>query len=97
MKRYSPQSLGDVLRDLLQETSLQNRMEELRAADLWKSVVGETLAALTSKPFVKNGIMSVGVPNPSLRNELHMSRSRLREIINSHIGKEIITEIRFTS
>lgn len=97
MQRHTPQSIGDVLRNLLEETSLQNRMDELKAADLWKSIAGESLAALTSKPFIKNGIMSIGVPNASLRNELHMNRSRLREIINKKIGKEIISEIKFTS
>ena len=97
MERKIPQSVGDVLRDLLEETSLQNRMDELRAADMWASIVGKEIAALTSRPAVKNGIMSVGVPNASLRNELHMSRSTLRELINRKSGKEIITEIRFTS
>lgn len=97
MQRHTPQSVGDVLRNLLEETSLQNRMDELKAADLWKSVIGDTFAALTSKPLVKNGVMSVGVPNASLRNELMMNRSRLREIINKNIGKEVITEIKFTS
>lgn len=97
MQRYNPQSVGDVLRDLLEQTSLQNRMDELKAADLWKQVVGNAIADLTSRPSVKNGVMSIGVPNASLRNELHMNRTRLREIINRNIGKEVITEIKFTS
>lgn len=97
MKRHNPESIGDVLRQLLEESSLQNRMDELKAAGLWKNIVGEHLAAQCSVPLVKNGVMRVGVPNASLRNELQMSRSRLRSIINRTIGKEIITEIKFTS
>ena len=97
MERHSPQSVGDVLRNLLEETSLQNRMDELKAADLWRKITGNSIADITSRPTVKNGLMSIGVPNASLRNELHMNRTRLKEIINKTIGKEIITEIRFTS
>ena len=97
MQRHTPQSVGDVLRDLLQETSLQSRMDELKAADLWENVVGSAIASKTSRPHVKNGVMSIGIPNPALRNELHMNRTHLREIINNYLGKEIITEIRFTS
>lgn len=89
--------MGDVLRNLLQETSLQNRMDELRAAELWATVVGANMASLTGYPKVKNGVMSISVPNASLRNELHMNRSTLRAIINKNIGKTIITEIRFVS
>lgn len=97
MQRHSPQSVGDVLRNLLEETSLQNRMDELKAADMWTKIAGKDMAAKTSRPNVKNGVMQIGVPNASLRNELHMNRSRLREIINKTIGKEVITEIKFTS
>lgn len=97
MERREPQSVADVLRQMLEESSLQERMDELKAASLWSKVVGPHLATLTSQPHVKSGVMSVGVPNASLRNELHMNRSRLREIINQFVGKEIITELRFTS
>lgn len=97
MERRKPQSVGDVLRDLLEETSLQSRMDELKAAELWPKVVGKEIAAQSSRPYVKKGRMQIGVPNASLRNELNINRSRLREIINQNFGKEIITEIRFTS
>ena len=97
MDRKVPESVGDVLRNLLQETSLQNRMDELKAADLWKAVAGEPIAKNTGNPQVKNGVMSISVPNASLRNELHMNRSLLRNIINKKIGKNVITEIRFIS
>lgn len=97
MERKAPESVGDVLRNLLEETSLHHRMDELQAARLWSRIVGRDLAAKTGNPNVKNGVMSIGVPNASLRHELMMNRTRLREIINSTIGKEIITEIRFTS
>lgn len=97
MERHSPQSVGDVLRNLLEETSLQNRMDELKAASLWSRIVGPDIASQSGKPFVKNGLMQIGVPNASLRNELRINRSKLIHIINQHIGKEIITEIRFTS
>ena len=97
MQRYSPQSVGDVLRDLLEESSLQNRMDELRAAEMWSTITGPAIASNSGRPVVKNGLMTVAVPNASLRNELHMNRTRLRELINNKIGKNIITEIKFTS
>lgn len=97
MDRKTPESVGDVLRNLLEETSLQSRMDELRAAKLWDKIIGADIATRTSTPFVKNGVMQIGVPNASLRNELMMNRSRIKEIINKTIGKEIISEIKFTS
>ena len=85
------------MRNLLQDTALQDRMDELRAAELWGSVAGKHIASMSGQPKVKNGVMSVSVPNASLRNELHMNRSLLRDIINKNLGKNVISEIRFVS
>ena len=97
MERKDPESVGDVLRNLLEETSLQGRMYELKAVELWPKVAGSVIASECKKPSVKNGVMSIGVANASLRNDLHMNRSRLRAVINEYLGKEIITEIKFMS
>ena len=97
MERRTPQSVGEVLRNLLEETSLQGRIDELKAAEMWSKIVGKDIAGKSSKPFVKNGVMQIGVPNASLRHELYINRSRLIELINQTLGKEIIKEIRFTT
>ena len=97
MERKEPESVGDVLRSLLEESSLKARMEELDAIELWPQVAGESIASECSRPSVKNGVMSISVKNAALRNELHMSRTSLRSLINNHLGKEIISEIRFVS
>lgn len=97
MERKHPESVGDVLRSLLEETSLKSRMEELEAIELWPKIAGDSIASECRKPKVKNGIMTIGVPNASLRNDLHMNRSLLRQHINKQLGKETITEIRFIS
>lgn len=97
MEKKEPEKVGDVLRMLFEETSLQDRLEELQAADLWSKITGDIIAAETGKPTVRNKVMYVSVKNASLRNELYMSRTSLRDMINSHFGKEIIKEIKFLS
>ena len=97
MERKEPESVGDVLRALLEESSLTERMEELKAIELWPRVVGEVLARECGYPSVKNGVMRIGVGNASLRHELQMSRSGIIANINSLIGKETIKEIKFVS
>ena len=97
MERTTPQSIGDVLRMAFQENCMQDRLDECRAADHWQVLIGEDLARKCRRPTVKNGVMTVGVPNAALRNELAMNRSSLKNAINSLIGKMTITEIRFTT
>ncbi len=97
MERKTPQSIGDVLRATLQATNMQGRLDEQRAADLWQLVVGPAIAAAGPRPKVENGTMTVRIPNPALRQELNMTRSRLAEAINRELGKNVINNIRFLS
>ncbi|MDE6009738.1 MAG: DUF721 domain-containing protein [Muribaculaceae bacterium] len=97
MKRTESQSIGDILRLALQENCMHTRLDECRAVELWQVILGADLARLCRRPFVKEGVMCVGVPDAALRHELAMNRSRLRDAINREIGKETIIEIRFIS
>lgn len=97
MERKQYQSVGDVLRLAFQDNCMQDHLDECKAVDIWPSVVGRELAAQCMRPSVKDGIMSVGIRNASLRHELMMNRSRLCRAINSAVGRVIIDDIRFTA
>lgn len=97
MERKESQSIGDILRLAFQDNCMQDRLDECKAVELWQSVIGESNAKECRRPFVKDGIMTVGVPNASLRHELSMNRSLICRTINNMIGKETISEIRFIS
>lgn len=95
MEYQDIQSIGDVLRRTIEETNMQTRLDELRAADLWPRIVGEYIASNSMKPFVRSGVMTVRIVDASLRNELAMSRSALIREFNRLIGREVIHQIRF--
>lgn len=95
MKRLEPESIGDVLRQTLQEQGMTEHLYETRAVSLWPSVIGEDIASMTGRPVVNNGLMTVYVRVASLRQELNMCRSNLARHINEALGREVIKEIRF--
>lgn len=97
MKRTDITSIGDVLRQTLEEHNLTDRLEELKAADLWPRIVGDYIASMTLKPYVSAGTMTIRVPDAALRQELAMNRTGLIREINRLMGKDIITAIRFIS
>ena len=97
MERLDPQCIGDVLRMLFQESCMQDTLDERRAIELWSKVVGENISSLCRRPEVRQGVLTVGVPNASLRHELFMNRTGIRLNINELIGKETIQEIKFIS
>lgn len=97
MERIEPQSMGDILRLAFQENCMQDHLDERKAIEIWPSVVGDTLAALCSRPDVKDGVMTVGIRNAALRHELMMSRTILMTEINRQLGKNVILNMRFVS
>ncbi len=72
------------------------RLDEQRAIELWRPIIGDHIAASCGRPTVKLGVMSVPVTASALRHELTMNRSSIIKLINGKLGKRVITEIRFT-
>ena len=95
MKRVEAESLGDVLRRSIEEDNLGERLQEVRAASLWRPIVGPVIADQSGKPTVRRGLMTVCVRSATLRHDLLMSRSTLVKLINEALGAEIIKDIRF--
>lgn len=97
MKRNDTHAVGDILREIFQDTVYQTKLREVQAIQLWEQIAGMRLAGLCGKPTVKNGIMSISVKSAALRHELWISRSSMINLINNNLGSTVITEIRYTS
>lgn len=95
MKRVEPESVGDVLRQTLQQQGMTDRLYETRAVALWRAIVGDEIADLTARPYVNRGVMTVHVRSATLRQELNMNRSTLVRIINDSLGRKVINDLYF--
>lgn len=97
MRRIEPQSIGDILREAIEASQVAEHLDEMRAAEQWPLIVGDEIAGMCMRPFVKAGQMTVRVPDASLRHELMMHKSNLLRDLNRFAGKEVIKSLRFTS
>lgn len=97
MERKEICSIGDVLRQALAENDMTGRLNEIKAASAWPVIIGEHIAAQTLKPYVKNGAMTIRVPDAGLRQELTMHRTNLIREFNRLTAPGTITSLRFTS
>lgn len=88
-------TVGDVLRECLEKSSMQGRLDEVRACEAFPLVVGSHIASMCGRPYVRNGVMTVGTSNASLRSELNMSRGRIVRGINEIMGREVVKEVVF--
>lgn len=95
MERTEAQSLGDLLRQAIEENQAAFRFDERNAINAWPRVIGQGIAAKTLRPYIKNGVMTIRVPAAPLRHELNMMRSQIAAAINREIEKEVVRELRF--
>ena len=95
MERRDAVTIGDVLRECLEQSRMQGRLDEVRACDAFAAVLGRDLAALCGRPTIRGGIMTIGVPSASLRSELNMRRGPIRDAINEFVGKDIVRSLEF--
>ncbi|MDR2968887.1 MAG: DUF721 domain-containing protein [Tannerellaceae bacterium] len=94
MKRKNSQTIGEVIRDFLEENKhLQQRIHETRIEHAWTEVLGEMVMRYTRNLYVKNRILYVSISSSVLRNELNLSRERLVKNLNRHAGADVIDSI----
>ncbi len=95
MRKQNAQSVGEIISQVLKEQNLDLKLDETRLIKAWDSLLGEHVAAYTSKLYIQRGVLYVHLSSSVLRNELSMCRNMLIDRLNKHIGRQIITDIIF--
>lgn len=94
MKRKNAQTLGEVIRDFLEENkALRAKIYESRIERAWTEVLGDMVMRYTRNIYVKNRILYVSLSSSVLRSELSLSRERLVKSLNEQAGAEVIDDI----
>jgi hypothetical protein len=84
--------LDSVLADTLRLPAAATQVRLLRS---WKEIVGPLLSGKTAPGKVRNGVLTIFVPNHTWAQELQLSKPVLLEKIQSAAGREKVREIRF--
>ena len=93
MRGDNTSNVGDVIRKLMKNPKLADKMDELDALDVWKELIGDNLQKFVVGAKMYKGNLHVKLSSSVLRNELSYQKSELKERINQKLGKEIVKEI----
>lgn len=92
----SAKELSTILESLLVETlGLPAAALQVRLLRSWAETVGPLLGGKTSPGRIRNGVLTIFVPNHAWSQELQLSKPALLERIRSVAGEEKVREIRF--
>ena len=87
------QPIGKVLKELLNQYRLQQKLHEHSIQDIWSSVMGKTIAAYTTALKLRQGQLTVSISSAPLRQELSQGRDKIRRNLNEAMGEDIIKEV----
>lgn len=93
MERKKEQSIGEILRQYLKLTQIENHVHEEQIAEIWQASLGNDIARETERIHLQGGILYVVLRSPSLKNEIMMQRTAIRTVLNEKMGAEIIKEV----
>ena len=93
MQRKNEQSIGEILRQYLRMTQLENHVFEGRIASVWLEVLGPQITHETERIHLRQGTLYVTLRSPALKNDILMQRSRIRVSLNEKLGAEIIKNV----
>ncbi len=93
MLRKNSQSIGEILRQYLRVTQLEQHAMEGRIAEVWQQALGDQITAETERIHLLEGQLTVVLRSPSLRQEIVMRRTAIRRALNEKLGADIIKSV----
>lgn len=93
MQSNHDHSLKELIEKLIQSYKWTDKLDAVDVNATWEKVVGGIFAKHTTNLHIKNRILFVSLDSSVLRNELHMERTRIKDLINKELGKNVIDEI----
>ena len=86
-------SLGEALTEWLRLSGHGARLEDARSEAAWKDVMGEAVSRKTRFIRVRDGVMVIELDSAPMKEEFLMAKTRIRTLMNEHLGREAIREV----
>ena len=93
-KRHNEhQNMGDALREFITENKLQKGIDKVDAKEAWTKLMGNGVNNYTTSVELKNDTLYVSLSSSALREELSYGKTKIINLLNEELGKELIKKI----
>ncbi|MBW6479060.1 MAG: DUF721 domain-containing protein [Bacteroidales bacterium] len=95
MRKTNEQSIGDVIRQWLKQSNMEEKITEVRINAFWGKVMGSDIQKLTERLVYRKKILTVYLRSAPLREELSMAKTKIVQMINKEAGAHVVDEVIF--
>lgn len=93
MRGDNNRKVGDIIRKLMKNPKLSEKLDKLEAIDAWNEVIGKQLSKYITDQKIDKGILYVKLKSAVVRNELSYNKSEFINQINKKVGKQLLADI----
>jgi hypothetical protein len=86
-------SIGDVLKEFIQSNKLQPGIDQISVKEAWVSLMGNGVNSYTKNVTLKGETLYVELSSSVLREELSHGKSKIINMINEELKREIVKSI----
>ena len=93
MRGNNNRKVGDIIRKLMKNPKLSEKLDMLNVLDAWEEIIGAPISKYITDQKIYKGILYVKLKSAVVRNELSYKKSDFISQINQKVGKKLITDI----
>ena len=93
MTRKNTYNVGDIIRKLMKNPKLADKLDKLDALQIWNEIIGEGLKQYVIDQSLYKDVLYVKLKSSVVRNELSYKKTEIKDQINKRLGKVIVKEI----
>lgn len=88
-------SISDLLKDFVYTNNLQSGLDKVNVKSAWNTMMGPGVSNYTTAIKLQGSVLYVKFSSSVLREELSYGKSKIIEMLNSELGRPIISDIIF--
>tara|TARA_B100001142_G_scaffold75040_1_gene75714 strand:- start:1167 stop:1457 length:291 start_codon:yes stop_codon:yes gene_type:complete len=93
MRGNNTYNVGEIIKKLMKNPKLANKLDELDALSIWDDIIGEALKKYIINQKIIKDKLYIKLSSAPMRNELSYKKTELQSRINKQLGKNFIKEI----
>ena len=87
--------IKDVLKNLVNDSSLSQGYQSNKVEMFWNERMPQSIVSRTTRTAVKGNTLHLTINSAALKNELFNSKAKIIDLINEHLGTQLINEVVF--
>ena len=92
-KHKNQQSLGEALQEFITANKLQKGIDEVKVKEAWERLMGNGVNHYTQNIVLRGETLFVSLSSSVLREELGLGNSKIIEMLNEDLGREVIKKL----